>query len=62
MRWDALPAIMNGVGELAVIVVLAGYAQLPCEGERFQEHVGWVSGIPQNLTFDERMLVARPPV
>jgi|UPI00031EDAAA hypothetical protein len=53
---------MNGVGELAVIVVLAGFAQLPREGERFQEHVGWVSGIPQNLTFDERMLVARPPV
>jgi hypothetical protein len=62
MRWDALPAIMNGVGGLAVIVVLAGFAQLPREGERFQERVGRVSDIPQNLTFDERRLVARPPV
>ncbi|PTB26840.1 hypothetical protein C9I56_21110 [Paraburkholderia caribensis] len=28
MRGVALPAIMNGVGGLAVIVVLAGFAQL----------------------------------
>ncbi|WP_180731552.1 hypothetical protein [Paraburkholderia sp. PGU19] len=62
MRQVALPAIMNGVGELAVIVVLAGLAQLHREGERFQEHVGLISGIPQNLTFDQRMLDARPSV
>jgi len=48
----ALPAIMNGADVLEVNDLLDGFARLDCDGEKFREHVGLASGVPQTLTFD----------
>jgi len=61
MRWLALPAIMNGTGMLAVIVVLEEFARLGGEGEEFREHAVLASSTRKGSPLMNRRPVRNAP-